>query len=383
MVIILSRLSPSQLKQTKFKYPGFQKMNNPSPLRRGSGRSSIFQRDLSSPSLLSRNISQKNGGFSTPAQQAAASALLRDNFGGGSATPPPPIFTLDECPDIIMTSWDYTPESKSTPLRPTLSHMNIDEQIPNYSSFSPVRSGFGSGLIETTKPTTTTTTQGITMSGLHGAQQGPSDCSWWYIMKDESRESGEKGLLDMSRVVQQQQHQSGGLLTLPAPREIVRPEIPRGNLNDIAADDEEWVTVFGFSPSDTNLVLREFEKCGVILKHVSGPGDANWMHILYQNHYDAQKALQKNGMQINGILIIGVKYVDPRQRMALTEKTNNSLMILPPESHGRALAVNPSTKALSRPYYLQSNEPIQRPQSTMASPSKSTISKIVDLMFGI
>jgi hypothetical protein len=37
-----------------------------------------------------------------------------------------------------------------------------------------------------------------------------------------------------------------------------------------------------FSPADTNLVLREFEKCGVILKHVPGPRDANWMHILYQ-----------------------------------------------------------------------------------------------------
>lgn len=37
-----------------------------------------------------------------------------------------------------------------------------------------------------------------------------------------------------------------------------------------------------FPPSDTNLVFREFEKCGVILKHVPGPRDANWMHILYQ-----------------------------------------------------------------------------------------------------
>lgn len=37
-----------------------------------------------------------------------------------------------------------------------------------------------------------------------------------------------------------------------------------------------------FSPIDTNSVLREFEKCGVILKHILGPRDANWMHILYQ-----------------------------------------------------------------------------------------------------
>ena len=37
-----------------------------------------------------------------------------------------------------------------------------------------------------------------------------------------------------------------------------------------------------FLPVDTNLVLREFEKCGIILKHVPGPRDANWMNILYQ-----------------------------------------------------------------------------------------------------
>lgn len=37
-----------------------------------------------------------------------------------------------------------------------------------------------------------------------------------------------------------------------------------------------------FSPGDTNLVLREFEKCGVVLKHIPGPRNANWMHILYQ-----------------------------------------------------------------------------------------------------
>lgn len=39
---------------------------------------------------------------------------------------------------------------------------------------------------------------------------------------------------------------------------------------------------FRFSPDHTNLVLREFEKCGVIVKHVPGPSDANWIHILYQ-----------------------------------------------------------------------------------------------------
>jgi hypothetical protein len=30
------------------------------------------------------------------------------------------------------------------------------------------------------------------------------------------------------------------------------------------------------------MVLREFEKCGIVLRHVLGPRDANWVHILYQ-----------------------------------------------------------------------------------------------------
>lgn len=47
------------------------------------------------------------------------------------------------------------------------------------------------------------------------------------------------------------------------------------------------IAIFNFSfsrfpPVDTNLVLREFEKCGIILRHVPGPRDANWMNILYQ-----------------------------------------------------------------------------------------------------
>jgi hypothetical protein len=37
-----------------------------------------------------------------------------------------------------------------------------------------------------------------------------------------------------------------------------------------------------FSPGDTNMVLQEFEKCGIVVRHVPGPRDANWMHILYQ-----------------------------------------------------------------------------------------------------
>ncbi|KAJ8573950.1 hypothetical protein K7X08_010461 [Anisodus acutangulus] len=102
----------------------------------------------------------------------------------------------------------------------------------------------------------------------------------------------------------------GALITLPPQREVARPEIRNNSFLMGKLDDQEWVTVYRFSPIDTNPVLREFEKYGVILKYILGPRDANWMHILYHSCVDAQKALNKNGMQINGVLMIGVKPVD-------------------------------------------------------------------------
>ncbi|KAL1298222.1 hypothetical protein AAHE18_18G016900 [Arachis hypogaea] len=107
------------------------------------------------------------------------------------------------------------------------------------------------------------------------------------------------------------------IIILPLQLEVARPEVQRNSLPAENLNEEEWVTVYGFSPGDTNLVLREFEKCGEILKHVPGPRDANWMHILYQ------KALNKNGMQLNGVLIVGVKPLDPMQRQALDERLNH------------------------------------------------------------
>ncbi|RZC92276.1 hypothetical protein C5167_026909 [Papaver somniferum] len=85
-------------------------------------------------------------------------------------------------------------------------------------------------------------------------------------------------------------------------------------------DEEEWVTVVGFSKKDIQLVLRKFEKYGEILDHVRTPG-TNWMHILYQNRSDAHKVLTKSWLQINGGLIVGVKPVDPIQRKTLNEPT--------------------------------------------------------------
>lgn len=102
-----------------------------------------------------------------------------------------------------------------------------------------------------------------------------------------------------------------------------------------------------------------------------------------QNHADAQKALNKNGMQINGILIVGVKPVDPMQRQALNERLNNQgfMPLPPPTSRSTDLVPHRSSP---HPYYLQ-NGTSSKNQSggAIASPAKSVVSKIMDLMFGV
>jgi nuclear pore complex protein Nup53 len=105
--------------------------------------------------------------------------------------------------------------------------------------------------------------------------------------------------------------------------------------------------------------------------------------LVMQNRSAAQKALNKNGMQINGVLIIGVKPLDPMQHQALTEKLNNQEFTPLPLPSARNSEVSTS-KAASRPYYLQNgNATTRQTGGTIASPTKSLASKIMDLMFGV
>lgn len=102
-----------------------------------------------------------------------------------------------------------------------------------------------------------------------------------------------------------------------------------------------------------------------------------------QNRSDAQKALSKNGMQINGVLIVGVKPVEPMQRQALNERINNynqGFMPVPPPPSRTADLI--SCRASPSPYYLQ-NGTKQSGGGAIASPAKSMVSKIMDLMFGV
>ncbi|CAN6547775.1 unnamed protein product [Malus baccata var. baccata] len=101
-------------------------------------------------------------------------------------------------------------------------------------------------------------------------------------------------------------------------------------------------------------------------------------------HLFELKALIKNGMQINGALIIGVKPLDPMQHHALNERVNNQgFMTFPPQPSMKHAEMNAS-RALPRPYYLQNdNSSGQKSGGAIASRAKSLVSKVMDLMLGM
>ncbi|XP_043723012.1 nuclear pore complex protein NUP35 [Telopea speciosissima] len=319
------------------------------------GRQSVFFNDLASP------VSAHRGKFMSPGQAAAVSALWRENFGGADP-PPPPIFTLEDradfSPESGIVDYPMSPETKS--------EMRTPVRDSRRDSLSPLKS----------KSEASTSYAAM---GAQQIQQTPASSSWWSPGKSASDHDDKGKGSPVEGVVQ-----PGALILLPPPREVARPELQRNNLPASDLDEEEWVTVYGFSPGDTNLVLREFEKCGVILRHVPGPREANWMHILYENRSDALKALNKNGMQINGVLIVGVKTLDPIQRQALNERSNNQGFMTLPAPANRNSELIPS-RVSPRPYFVQNkgNSSTQRSVGTIAAPAKSVMSKVMDLMFGI
>ncbi|KAK9054716.1 hypothetical protein SSX86_025795 [Deinandra increscens subsp. villosa] len=341
---------------------------------KSNGRHSLFFNDLSTPVS---NRRAGSGKFTTPGQAAAVSALWRENF-ATSDLPPPPMFTLED-------RSDFSPESgiQDHPIGSPERNSN-----PRTPARTPSNKLFSTSLNNSPLPNSSPSSSAFPLFGNQQSQtlQSPAVSSNWWSAGGRSDDKGKGSGLGsgpgspVDGVVHRQQ---AVLLTLPPPREVARPEIQRNSVPVGTVDEEEWVTVYGFSPADTNLVLQEFEKCGVVLKHVPGPRDSNWMHILYESRFDAQKALNKNGMQLNGALIIGVKPVDPMQRQSLSDRLHNQgFMPMPPPTTTRKTdphAFNTSTRAYNQ------NGPANFPQSsgTIAAPAKSMVSKVVDLMFGL
>ncbi|CAD6333166.1 unnamed protein product [Miscanthus lutarioriparius] len=310
--------------------------------RRGrSARQAPFFRDLATPIPSHRGVSRFASGASPSA-----------------TPPPPPIFTLDD----RYAAADFSPD-------PTASDL-----LPVASSPSPRAAASRSPPWDLSRGKVSLATR---IPHGWGRRAGSERGARFAAAREPWRPTS--------------CHDSGGAVT-GVPAQAPAGTEPVANGGEV--EREEWVTVFGFSIGDTNLVLREFEKCGVILRHHSGPRDGNWIHILYQRSYDAQKALQKNGIQLSSGLIVGVKPIDAVHRQQLDESFARSsqggfMVSLPSKSLGlKSTGASHQLGALPRPYDPKANTNVsrdagRRATGSVAAPAKSILTNVMDLIFGI
>lgn len=162
-----------------------------------------FLRDLSSPISSSLRLPP---------------ASLRRETQASTPPPPPPLRSLDDLSHLSPSPQPATPPQATMTPSPT-----------------PPR---GAGLFA---------------SPLR-SNGSPAPSAWWSPSREEKPREGSP----MDGVVQNQQQspttptgqQKVALITLPPPREVARPEMPRDSAPATGRDDEEeWVTVFGYVAS--------------------------------------------------------------------------------------------------------------------------------------
>lgn len=69
----------------------------------------------------------------------------------------------------------------------------------------------------------------------------------------------------------------------------------------------QWVTVFGFLPTDINAVLSHISsRVRIVDKHPAPQPQSNWIHLKCASEQEAQRALTCNGSIVSGSIMIGV-----------------------------------------------------------------------------
>lgn len=82
---------------------------------------------------------------------------------------------------------------------------------------------------------------------------------------------------------------------------------PPANNNNVRPT-KHWITVYGFSPAATSMILNHFAQCGTILEKVFPPQNGNWVHLRFASSLECEKALNYHERILANSLMIGVTY---------------------------------------------------------------------------
>ncbi|XP_053987463.1 nucleoporin Nup35 isoform X1 [Hylaeus volcanicus] len=159
----------------------------------------------------------------------------------------------------------------------------------------------------------------------------------------------------------------------------------------------QWVTVFGFPPSDMNTVLAHISsRVRIVDKHPAPQAHCNWIHLKCASEQEAQRALACNGNIVSDSVMIGVSPCTDESIVLGNDQENRSKM------NERVKCFSSLGKANYMQEYSSANKSIRKqnarplaagynqhlsPQSVRSPenvPQKSTglVSKAMEYMFG-
>ncbi|XP_076220656.1 nucleoporin Nup35-like [Nomia melanderi] len=159
----------------------------------------------------------------------------------------------------------------------------------------------------------------------------------------------------------------------------------------------QWVTVFGFPPSDINTVLAHIStRVRIVDKHAAPHPQSNWIHLKCASEQEAQRALACNGNVVSGSIMIGVIPCTDEGVILGSDKENQSKMngSIKCFSNFGKINQSPEYSTPCTPIKIQTARPLaagyyqhlspQSVKSTENVPQKSTglVSKAMEYMFG-
>lgn len=159
----------------------------------------------------------------------------------------------------------------------------------------------------------------------------------------------------------------------------------------------QWVTVFGFLPSDINNVLAHISsRVRIVDKHPAPHAQSNWIHLKCASEQEVQRALACNGNIVSGSVMIGVIPCTDEGVVLGSDKENRSKMNGSIKCFSSLGKVNHSQEYSTphTPIRIQNARPLAAgynqhlsPQSVKSLenvPQKSTslVSKAMEYMFG-
>lgn len=135
-----------------------------------------------------------------------------------------------------------------------------------------------------------------------------------------------------------------------------------------------WVTIFGFSPGASSMILQHFTMCGTIVDVVHAPQNGNWMHVRFASRIESDKALNYNLKVIASNVMVGVTRCTDEH---IIDKENGKV------ATGSSESFKPKVRPLAQQSYNVAQYDTQvSPKGNVPQKSSGLVNKAMDLIFG-